>query len=112
MPATRKPARPHPRSLTALFGPPPKPRRCTRGHTQTPEWKPRHGCSTCEKQNAAMREVALAQEAVVRAQRERERAEATKALPALPDPYVLRDYHGRVVATYRAGGRGRKRRRR
>lgn len=42
-----------------------------------------------------------------------ERDHWRRVLPQLPDPYVLRDFHGRVVQVYRAGGRrGPKRRRR
>lgn len=109
MPTTRKPPpkRPHPRSLDALF-PLPKVQKCARGHTQTPQWKRHHGCSTCRKQEEAAR-LAFSAEAKVQARRERE--QATEQLRPLPDPYVLRDYHGRVVGTFRAGGRGRRKRR-
>ena len=48
-PRTRK--KPHPRSLDVLF-PRPKVKRCIGGHSQTPEWRPMHGCSTCCKEQA------------------------------------------------------------
>jgi hypothetical protein len=67
VPTTRKrpPAKPHPRSLDALF-PVPKVQKCTRGHTQTPAWKRHHGCSTCRKQDA-IAEVAKLEEVLAKA---------------------------------------------
>lgn len=108
MPTARK-SRVHPRSLDALF-PRPKVKRCLAGHSQTPEWRPAHGCSTCRKNEKefARRQWERTDERRNAARVERE-TEAAK-LARLPDPYVLRDYHGRVVGTYRAGGRRRQRR--
>lgn len=99
MPTRTKPYR-HPRSLDALF-PRPKVRRCSRGHSQTPEWKAHHGCSTCRKQDEEAAERERLRAGAAKAEREAARA----ALRPLPDPYVLRDYHGRIVGTFRAGGR-------
>lgn len=88
----------------------PKVQRCTRGHSQTPEWKRHHGCSTCRKQDAQAEAAALAMSAEAKLVAKREREAATAQLRPLPDPYILRDYHGRVVGIFRAGGRRRRRR--
>lgn len=109
MPTARKKPRVHPRSLDALF-PRPKVKRCPAGHSQTPEWRPIHGCSTCRKneEEFARRQWERTEERRNAARVERE-AEAAKLTP-LPDPYILRDFHGRIVGIYRTGGRRRTRR--
>jgi hypothetical protein len=107
---TRKPKpRVHPRSLDALF-PRPKVKRCAHGHSQTPEWRPSWGCSTCRKQEEEFtrRQWERTEERKSAARVER-LTEAAK-LPRLPDPYLLRDHSGRVVGIFRAGGRRRRRR--
>jgi hypothetical protein len=102
---TRKP-KPyrHPRSLDALF-PRPVVKRCARGHSQTPEWRMSWGCSTCRKEEEAFaaRQLERTYERQISAAVERKAWQ--KALPQLPDPYVLRDFHGRVVGVYRAAAR-------
>lgn len=111
MPPPRKKAKPHPRSLDALF-PKPKVKRCARGHSQTPEWKPTHGCSTCAKIDEAARLVAEVKARMIddpdEGKREREAWAAT--LTPLPDPYVLRCTDGSRPQVFRAGGRRRRRR--
>jgi hypothetical protein len=100
----RQKPRLHPRSLDALF-PRPAIKRCPAGHSQTPDWKPQRGCSTCRK---AEEERTDERRNAARVERETELAKLTR----LPDPYVLTDYHGRVVGRFRAGGRGPGQRRR
>jgi hypothetical protein len=82
----------------------PKKRKCARGHGQSPEWKATHGCSTCRKQDADSAERERLAAGAAKAEREAARA----ALRPLPNPYVLRDYSGRIVGTFRAGGRPRR----
>lgn len=110
MPPPRKKAKPHPRSLDALF-PKPKVKRCARGHTQTPEWRAAHGCSTCAKIDEAARLVAEVKARMIDDPDEgkREREAWASVLPPLPDPYVLYSHDGRRQV-FRAGG-GRRRRR-
>lgn len=100
MPTTRKPKRPHPRSLDALF-PKPKVRRCGRGHGQTPEWRPSRGCSTCRKQDDERALDEQLRQYAGAAEREKWRA----ILPPLPDPYVLRCTDGTRPQVFRACGR-------
>jgi hypothetical protein len=88
----------------------PKVQKCTRGHTQTPAWKRHHGCSTCRKQDAIAEAAMLALSAEAKLLAKREREEAAAQLRPLPDPYHLRDHSGRIVGTFRAGGRRRRRR--
>lgn len=99
MPNTRKPKRPHPRSLDALF-PAPKVKRCSRGHSQTPEWKKWHGCSTCKKQDAALAEMAE----IYRLERQQaataERLEWQRKLPTLPAVYDMRSTKGELQRFY------------
>lgn len=110
MPPPRK-KRPHPRSLDALF-PKPKVKRCARGHTQTPEWRPLHGCSTCRKidEAEAYRAEVMARMIDDPDEGKRERESWAAVLPRLPDPYVLRCTDGSRPQVFRAGG-GRRRRR-
>lgn len=109
MPQRRKPARPHPRSLDALF-PKPRVKRCPAGHTQSPDWRATRGCSTCRRIEDAERLVAEVKARMIDDPDEgkREREAWAAVLPSLPDPYVLHSRDGRQV--FRAGGRGRRRR--
>ena len=87
----------HPRSLDALF-PRPKVRRCARGHSQTPEWRPTRGCLTCrridqERENALLFAADGARRAAV-AEREHWR----QVLPKLPAVIEWRTVHeGKLI---------------
>lgn len=102
-PPRKTKSKPHPRSLDALF-PKPKVKRCPRGHSQTPEWRPSRGCSTCIKEEA---EFAARQwertEARKNASRIERETEAAKLRP-LPDPYILWSHDGRRQVFHAARG--------
>lgn len=89
MPLLQKPKRPHRRSLDALF-PRPKVKRCVHGHSQTPEWKPHHGCLTCRSMDARVAETAWDAQQEAKAERLRESAK----LRSLPSVYVMTPTHG------------------
>jgi hypothetical protein len=97
----------HPRSLDALF-PAPKPKRCSRGHSQTPEWRAIHGCSTCrkiEQAEARKAEVMARSLDPLYDEGKAEREHWKRVLPRLPDPYVLHSRDGRPQVFRSGGGR-------